>query len=112
MNAHKNGIRLLVAERDPVVERDENVACASEDGLELRVAQLAIDPHGDIECLRLFRWSMTSPGTAVFSAVPGIDYNGLKGMAGVGGDTGATAKKKKDRQGRKGDETKAALHEN
>ena len=55
MNADEDRIFLFVPDRDPAIERDKSVVRASEDGLELRLAQLAIDPQGDIERDRFLR---------------------------------------------------------
>ena len=103
MDADENGVLLLVAERDPAVERNESVVGASEDGLELRLAQFAVDPQGDIERDRFFRRAIAPLGAAVLAAVAGIDDDGFEGMAGVGRDGRAAAEKKSGRreQGRR-----------
>ena len=99
-----------IAERDPVIERDESVVRAGQDSLELRLAQFAIDPQGDIERDRFFRRAVPAPGAAVFAAMAGIDHDGIESVAGVGRDGRATAEQKSGRQGERGDGAGQTLH--
>ena len=103
MDADEDGIFLFVAERDPAVEWNENVVGASENGLELRLAEFAVDPKGDIERDGFFRRRLAPGSPAVLAAVAGIHDDGFESVTGVGGDGRAAAEKKSGPESKDGD---------
>src|SRR4030095_15203830 len=79
MYADKDRILLRVLHRDAVVERNKHVGVSCHDGLDLRLAQSALEPLGYIERARLFRWTEAAVRAAVFPTVAGIhDYSGKR----------------------------------
>ena len=112
MNANEDGVLLFVAEGDPVVEGDESVVGASENGVELRFAEFAVDPKGDIERDGFFRRRMAPGGTAVLAAVAGIHDDSFESVTGVGGDGRAAAEKKSGPESKGGDRADRTRHAN
>ena len=112
VDADEDGVFLFVAERDPVVEGDESVVGPSENGLELGLAQFAVDPQSDIERDYFFRRAIAPVGAAIFASVASIHDDGLEGVTGVGRDGRAAAQKNSARgQGSEAMELNRARHE-
>jgi hypothetical protein len=80
VDADENGIALRVADRDPLVKRNENIARTRHHRLQLRFAQLAVHAARDIECDGLFGWAVATIRTAIFSSVAGINRHRVEGV--------------------------------
>src|SRR4029453_9748029 len=94
VNANEDGVLLFVAERDPVIEWNESVVGASENGPELRLAEFAVDPQGDIKRGGFFGRRIPPGGPAVLATVAGIHDDGFESVTGVRGDGRAAAETK------------------
>src|SRR3954469_23681162 len=83
MNAHEDGVRRAVSDRDALIERNEDIGVARHYGAQLRFAELAVQPLRDVECDLLFRRSITADCAAVFAAMSRIDHHRGEAAAGV-----------------------------
>src|SRR5437764_12440581 len=83
MDADKDGVRRAISDRDPLIERNEDIRVARHDGPQLRLSKLAIEPLRDVERNLLFRRSVTPHRAAIFAAMTGIDHYGGEAAARV-----------------------------
>src|SRR4051812_37395328 len=83
MNAYEDRVRRAVPDRDPLIERNEDIGVARHHGAQLRFAELAVEPLRDVECDLLSRRSVTPASPAIFPAVSCIDHDRREAAAGV-----------------------------
>jgi hypothetical protein len=83
MNADENRILLPILDRDPAIERNENIARSRHDRAELRFAQFLIHSPRHVEGDNFFRRSGATIRAVVSSAVAGIDHDGSKSASGI-----------------------------
>ena len=83
MNADENGILLRIFDRDPLLERNKDVGRTRHHDFQIRFAELAGKPFGDIERRDFLGAAKFAVSAIVFAAMSGIDNHRAERFAGI-----------------------------